>query len=568
MISASCWVPRGFASEFPEKYELDEEEMARIEEMANLQIAGAKSDLNEAEEQANINTTNLKTEIEQDDDLKEYDLENYDNDPVDENGEPITMFPGLSNTAATYHKKNDEGDHYISLPTEKDVAEEKAEMQVYPTDNMILATRTEDDVSYLDVYIYDDGAGAPMGAEEEDGDKLDNDVARGFVRENNLYIHHDLMLPSFPLCVEWMSFKPNGLNDESNVGNFAAVGTFDPTIEIWNLDSIDKAFPDAILGENEFENNKKKSKKNKKKGKSNTHVTTHHTDAVLSLSHNKTFRNVLASTSADSTVKLWDLTNCKVARSMNSIHQGKHVSSSQWFQDASGIDNGSILLTGGYDSYCCVSDVRISEESSMSQKYKVGHSSGEEIEAVKWASNGSSIFYAGTDQGNVYCFDAKVQNKPLWTLHAHDSGISTLESNSFVNDVLVTGAMGEKAIKLWKVDGGDKGKGPSMVLSRDFGCGNVLSTSFAPDIEVAGNLVIGGANSGLKMWDCFSNRSVRSSFKTQLRDLQIRAREDAKKLGRASRIARKYNENYSETVMEAEMGADDDEDEDEDEELE
>ncbi|GME84534.1 unnamed protein product [[Candida] boidinii] len=49
MISSTCWVPRGFASEFPEKYELDDEEMQRIEEMANLNIADAKEDLEEAE---------------------------------------------------------------------------------------------------------------------------------------------------------------------------------------------------------------------------------------------------------------------------------------------------------------------------------------------------------------------------------------------------------------------------------------------------------------------------------------------------------------------------------------
>ena len=39
-----------------------------------------------------------------------------------------------------------------------------------------------------------------------------------------------------------------------------------------------------------------------------------------------------------------------------------------------------------------------------------------------------------------------------------------------------------------------------MVLSRDFGVGNVLTTSYAPDIEVAGNVVIGGITGGLKMW--------------------------------------------------------------------
>ncbi|GME82892.1 unnamed protein product [Ambrosiozyma monospora] len=495
------------------------------------------------------------------------------------------MFPGLTNTGATYVKtkknnsedgdgdeelddaelEDEEGDHYLTLPTEKDTAEEKQELQVYPTDNMILATRTEDDVSYLDVYVYDDGAGAPAGSQEEEGDKLDPDVAKGMVRDNNLYIHHDLMLPAFPLCVEWMSFKPGAANDESNVGNFAAIGTFDPTIEIWNLDSIDKAFPDAILGEEEFEASKTssggKSKNKKKKKKKNTHVTTHHTGPVLSLSHNSIFRNVLASTSADHTVKLWDLTSCTAVRSIQSIHSNKEVSSSQWFNNgsSSGADSGSVLLTGGYDSQCCVSDVRIDDENSMSKRYSFG--TQEDVESVCWSAQ-DPIFYAGTDQGNVYAFDARSEGKPLWTLHAHDSGISSLQSNRFIDGMLTTGAMGDKLVKLWKVE---NGKGPSMVLSRDFGCGNVLSAGFAPDIEVAGNLVVGGSSAGLKMWDSLSNRTVRNSFKDGLIQLQKRAREEAKAAGRASRIARKYQEGFQETVMQAETGGAEEEEEVEEE---
>lgn len=57
------------------------------------------------------------------------------------------------------------------------------------------------------------------------------------------------------------------------------------------------------------------------------------------------------------------------------------------------------------------------------------------------------------------------------------------------------------------------------------------------------------------MWDTFSNSSVRNSFKDELRALQIHAREEAKKSGRASRIARKYNSNSTnEEIMTVEAG--------------
>lgn len=48
---------------------------------------------------------------------------------------------------------------------------------------MLLAAKTEDEVSQLEVYNY-----------EED--------------EHNLYMHHDALLPSFPICLEWLDFKP------------------------------------------------------------------------------------------------------------------------------------------------------------------------------------------------------------------------------------------------------------------------------------------------------------------------------------------------------------------------
>lgn len=548
MISSTCWVPRGFASEFPKQYELDDAEMERINKMARLELADAKEDLAEAK---NAVANPLQSQIEVDDELKEYDLENYDDESG--KGQSASFFPGLSLTDVEY-LAGANGENYLSLPSDKDIQDEKEELQIYPTDNLVLATRTEDEVLYLDVYVYDDGAGAPDGAEEEEGDKLDEDVARGMTRESNLYVHHDLMLPSFPLCVEWVNFRPfSSVNDSSdNIGNLAAIGTFDPQIEIWDLDCIDKAFPDIILGE-PLKGSFASISKKKKKSKDRIHVTTHHTDAVLSLAHNRIHRNVLASTSADTTVKLWDLSDGNAVRSLNNIHKGKIVSSSQWHRL-----EDSILLTGGYDGACAVTDVRISDSSEMSKRYFVG--SGQEVETIKWG-NQLEFFYCGTDNGNVYCFDIRSQDKPVWTLHAHDAGISSLDINVNIPGMLITSALTEKSVKLWKLSDNN---GPSMVLSRDFGVGNVLTAAFAGDEEVAGYMTIGGTAGELKMWDCLSNRSVRSSFRDELKRLQKAARNKAQALGRASRIARKYNTDAEETVMTAEAGGLDDESDKED----
>ena len=48
MITASLWVPRGAAATFPEKYDIDEDELARISKLAKLQLEDAKEDLTDA----------------------------------------------------------------------------------------------------------------------------------------------------------------------------------------------------------------------------------------------------------------------------------------------------------------------------------------------------------------------------------------------------------------------------------------------------------------------------------------------------------------------------------------
>lgn len=48
MITAATWVPRGFAAQFPTKSEFNEEEFARISELAKLQLEDAQEDLDEA----------------------------------------------------------------------------------------------------------------------------------------------------------------------------------------------------------------------------------------------------------------------------------------------------------------------------------------------------------------------------------------------------------------------------------------------------------------------------------------------------------------------------------------
>lgn len=62
---------------------------------------------------------------------------------------------------------------------------------------------------------------------------------------SNLYVHHDILLPAFPLSLAWLDCNPKGGLEG---GNFAAVGTMNPGIEIWDLDVADSVEPLASLG--------------------------------------------------------------------------------------------------------------------------------------------------------------------------------------------------------------------------------------------------------------------------------------------------------------------------------
>ena len=50
MITATIWVARGAAAAFPTKYDIDEDELARISKLAKLKLDDARDDLNDAEE--------------------------------------------------------------------------------------------------------------------------------------------------------------------------------------------------------------------------------------------------------------------------------------------------------------------------------------------------------------------------------------------------------------------------------------------------------------------------------------------------------------------------------------
>ncbi|CAI6272594.1 unnamed protein product [Periconia digitata] len=494
MITTTSWVPRGFAAPFPTKYDFDDDEYERISKLAKLQLDDAKEDLEEAQEEekekkekkSNKKDGEAAMEVTEDidDDLKEYDLEHYDDDDDDTADGTNALFGNFK--SLVYHE-NDEEDPYITMDRNEDEEdEEREELQILATDNMVLAGRIEDEVAHLEVYVYEDEA-------------------------DNLYVHHDIMLPAIPLTTEWIDMpvgKANLGNDAR--GNFVAVGTMDPDIEIWNLDVVDSMYPDAILGqgaEDAANADKPKKKKKKKAKKANDDF---HVDAVLSLAANRHHRNLLASSSADKTVKLWDLNTTKCAKSYT-YHTDK-VCAVAWHPTES-----TILLSGSYDRTVVAADMRAPDATVP----RWGVES--DVENVRWDPHDPNYFYVSTENGMIHYHDIRAapstpsDSKPTWLLQAHDQSISSFDINPIIPGFLATGST-DKQVKLWNTQ--STTGGPSMVVSRDLGVGKVFSTTFAPDKEVGFRLAVAGSKGAVQIWDTSTNAAVRAAFATRVPELK------------------------------------------------
>ncbi len=425
-----------------------------------------------------------------DDDLKEYDLEHYDSDPVDEDGETMAMFGNTKSLA--YHESNAD-DPYITLQENEDEDEEREELQILATDNMLVAAKVEDEVAHLEIYVYEDEA-------------------------DNLYVHHDVLLPAIPLCVEWLDIRVGKDTAEQGMkGNYVAVGTFDPDIEIWDLDTVDCMYPNAILGQGgEIAEagstaeigKKKKKRKNSKKANDDYHV-----DAVLSIAANRQHRNLLASSSADKTVKLWDLHTTKCAQSY-SYHTDK-VCSIAWHPQQS-----TVLLSGSYDRTVIAADMRA--PAAKAPRWGVES----DVENVLWNPHDPNYFYVTTENGVLHYHDTRFAppspegSKPVWTLQAHDESISSFDVNPIIPGFLVTGST-DKQVKLWNV----QESGPSMVVSRNLDVGKVFSTTFAPDQAVGFRLAVAGSKGDVQIWDTSTNAAVRRAFANRVAPVEGEVKE-------------------------------------------
>ncbi|RUS83944.1 hypothetical protein EGW08_008299 [Elysia chlorotica] len=411
IVPCIAWVKQGCAKRNPDKVALDKEELKKVIEKSQAKLNeregllsdsdnenGQADDFNEAVQKAKQMASTIKKNSasqspgkrkssengeEEDDVVKRYGLDDYD-----EEEPPSDLLNGIG--GLTPFASNDE-DPYITIKEEEDSDDE--DFVLKPTDNLLALGRVTEEAAILEVYIYN-------------------------AELNNLFIHHDYILPTFPLVLEWMDYDVA----EEQPGNFVAMGTMEPDIGIWDLDVVDSLEPMAVLRGEQPQAKKKKKKKMEKKET----LSQGHTDAVLDLSWNHHVRNVLASASADKTVCLWDLSKGEVVSSLK--HHQQQVQCVCWHPEES-----QTLLTGSFDNLSCLLKCFVADNSAQ----------------------------ASTDKGMLYEVDVR-QDKPLFTLSAHEEAVTGVALSTQIPGLMVTSSP-DKHLKVWDI----QDSRPSLVLNRN-----------------------------------------------------------------------------------------------------
>ena len=325
------------------------------------------------------------------------------------------------------------------------------------------------------------------------------------------------------------------ISPSGTAGNYCAVGTFGTGIEVWNLDVLNALEPSCVLGGEDtsmadeiMRHNMMKMGRHaggngstssggsrKANGSAGGLKPGSHTDAVMSLSWNKVHRQVIASGSADNTVKLWDVTqadNPTRAIAGTLTHHRDKVQSVLWHPV-----EGTLLATGSYDRTVCLVDARQPDSNVKRAKLPA------DCESLAWDPHHPEYLAVSTEDGTVSCFDVRKfsDKSPLWSIVASEyGGVPDLSYNPYVPGMLATCSV-DKTVTLWdtyNATTGDPSGPPTSRMNKDMRVGQLYTVNFYPSSPWL--LGCAGGAKEMALWDmtredvvqkCFSKRMIQKT---------------------------------------------------------
>lgn len=462
MYAAVSWVPRGVATaKLPEALEANAEEdetamaVDRVTGPGDSARAKAVDAMKEALKRTGV----------------EGESGNDDEGAVSSDEEPLDVAEVLANDLDTlsFHQSNKDDPYLAGDPSNAALFDEDEvdDLTIRSTDALIIAAKSGEDASMLEFHLLEDDP----SDDEEDGPYIPH-----------VYVHHDLVLPALPLCAAYTRLVVG----EDNL-NLVAVGMFTPGIDIWDVERVNNLEPLVSLGGYEGEEDltgaaaaaaaargSSKKKKSKKKPKLRLREGSHK-DAVMSLSWNIVQGEYLASGSADSTVKVWDIESAHCACTLQ--HHTDKVQSVAFHPS-----NAETLLTGSFDKTVHVVDVR--QQASVLQ-----WAVDTDVESCHWGRDptSSELVIVATEDGYISMFDArktsgkkkKGTQEALAKWKAHDGAASACSVSTDILGLMVTGGV-DKFIKVWDIDAIRTGSAPEPIYERPSRAGALFGLSLCP----------------------------------------------------------------------------------------
>jgi len=269
-----------------------------------------------------------------------------------------------------------------------------------------------------------------------------------------------------------------------------AIGLIDHTIQIWDLDELDAMDPCQMLGP------KKKAKSKRRSAAAGVGGPQAHDGPVLAVHGSLFNRGVLASASADKTVKVWDVSENSCVHTYN--HNSNKVQCAKWHPTEQ-----AVLLSAAFDRNLALLDVRQPGQVAMAPLPA-------EAESAIWRRHRPFECLASVDNGGLACYDVRkvagkaAEKEPImWSIQAYDVACTGVQ-DAPCRDLLATAGLDGSA-KVWQC----AGTTPKLIMEKNLQAGPLFACqSYAEEPAL---FCFGGKCP--VMWDLTSEQLLQEVFK-------------------------------------------------------